>query len=263
MIVAQIAEQHLLAALRRAAHAEEEVVCDAERMEDALKLGFPRLMVRLGPGGGRSSVSLERRVPVLTLTTETLAGWDTERRKHAVPPGRVAYFTARLSDLLQEHAMGGTWVDRTLADLTRASGRLLPVAFRCFARRVLEFPAYYTDLHPVAAGYGLSRGALKARFRRRGLPSPYGYLRWLRVIAAAHTLSDPHVTVARAARRLGFTSDGNLCRSMNSVSGLTPTEARTSRGRNHLLLAFASSHLLPEGLEAWSDLQDLFTRRSA
>ena len=37
----------------------------------------------------------------------------------------------------------------------------------------------------VAAACDTSRGALKARFRRRGLPSPSTYLRWFRVFAVA------------------------------------------------------------------------------
>ena len=32
----------------------------------------------------------------------------------------------------------------------------------------------------------MSRGALKARFRRRDLPSPSTYLRWFRILAVAH-----------------------------------------------------------------------------
>jgi AraC-like DNA-binding protein len=76
-------------------------------------------------------------------------------------------------------------------------------------------------------------------------------------------LSDPEVTVAVAARRLGFTSNGNLCRTMWNVTEMTPTELRTPSGRNSLLLAFAWRYCSADVLEAWASLDDLFDRRVA
>jgi len=70
---------------------------------------------------------------------------------------------------------------------------------RAFGRRILEFPTHYHDLHAKARASHLSRGALKARFRRRGLESPYTYLRWFRMMAVSYLLSDREVTVAQAA----------------------------------------------------------------
>ena len=156
-----------------------------------------------------------------------------------------------------------TWVDEALADLARAAGKRLPLPARAFARRVLEFPVHYTSLHAVADGCGLSRGALKAKFRRRGLPSPSTYLRWFRLMAVSQLLSDRSITVSHAARRIGFTSNGNLCRMMDTVCGMTPTDARTKQGWNRLLIAFARAHLAPDVLEAWTGLGDLFERRAA
>jgi len=147
--------------------------------------------------------------------------------------------------------------------LSRAAGGPLPPALRAFARRVLEFPSHYVDLHPVASSVDMTRGALKARFRRRGLTSPYTYLRWFRVIACAQVLSDRSVTVAQAAHRLGFTSDGNLCRTVRSLTGLTPTELRSVRGWNRLIISFAWQHLGPGAVERWRELDDIFPTRGA
>jgi AraC-like DNA-binding protein len=128
---------------------------------------------------------------------------------------------------------------------------------------VLEFPSRYRTLHDVADCCDMSRGALKARFRRRGLPSPYTYLRWLRVLAVAEVLSDRDVTVARAAYQLGFTSAGNLCRLIDQLADTTTTELRTVHGWRRLVVRFAWVHLSPEALAAWATLTDLFERRAA
>ena len=262
MIVAYISDPYLLAAVRRSAHPEEEVVAEPERAEAALALGYPRMVVRSSVEGRRfPALALDSPVPVVTLTKATLSRWDAERRAQPVPKGRIEFMAERLAGYVEKEAGDATWVDRTLADLTRAVGRPLPPPLRTFARRILEFPSYYDDLNPVADSCGMSRGALKARFRRRELPSPYAYVRWLRVMAVAYVLSDRTVTVAQAARRLGFTSDGNLCRTMMSLTGLTPTEVRSLPGWNRLLISFAWTYLRPEAVDAWGDLEDLFLHR--
>jgi AraC-like DNA-binding protein len=82
-------------------------------------------------------------------------------------------------------------------------------------------------------------------------------------MAVAHVLSDRSVSVATAAHRLGFTSDGNLCRMMGALTRMTPTDVRTVRGWNTLLISFAWVHLTPEALDAWAGLDGLFERRVA
>ena len=82
-------------------------------------------------------------------------------------------------------------------------------------------------------------------------------------MAVADLLSDRSVTVAAGARRTGFTSDGNLCRMMAAVCDMTPTEVRTLRGWNRLLITFAWTQLTPEALEAWAELDELFERHVA
>lgn len=260
MIVVQVTEASLRKAVSRAAHAEEDVVADARLALDALEWGFPRLLVK------SEDVRLPlppRDVPVLDLDEMTLRRWEVQRRSSELPLSRIEYCAGRLAVLIEQAAKERTWVDGVLADLTRAAGAQLPRPLRTFARRILEFPVHYTTLHQLADVCQLSRGALKAKFRRRGLASPYTYLRWLRLMAVADLLSERSVTVAQAGRRIGFTSAGNLCRMMGDVCGMTPTEVRSVRGRNRLLLSFAWKHLTPEALEAWADLGELFRRRVA
>jgi AraC-like DNA-binding protein len=119
------------------------------------------------------------------------------------------------------------------------------------------------DLHGLVDVSGVSRGALKARFRRRGLASPFGYLRWFRVFAAAHVLRDPSLTTLRASHRLGFTTDGNFCRAIISTTGLTPTDLRSDSGWHRLMMLFALAYLRRDSLEAWHSLEGLFLRRVA
>ena len=260
MILTRVSDPLVLQAVRNAAHPEEDVVADAELVLEAMQLGFPRLLVRSG-------AAVHERVPqsvaVLDLDKALLGRWEAERRAKELPPPRLEYLTSRLRVHLERPATDSTWVDAALAELGRAAGAPLPLPLRAFARRVFEFPSRYRTLHDVADCCGLSRGALKARFRRRGLPSPYTYLRWLRVLAVAEVLSDRDVTVARAAHRLGFTSAGNMCRVIDQIASTTTTELRTVHGWRRLVVRFAWVHLSAEALEAWATLTDLFERQAA
>ncbi len=264
MIVVHISDPHVRAAACLAAHLEEDVILDRDLVVEAIELGSPRLLLS-GTSDEMLPVRPERlrALPVVTLTDAMLARWDAERRSSEVPTGRVEFLTGQLRHLVARESSDTTWVDRALGDLGRAAGAALPIQLRAFARRILEFPSHYRDLHPVAERCGLTRGALKARFRRRDLPSPYTYLRWFRLMASANVLADRSVTVAQAAHRIGFTSDGNLCRSMQSVVGLTPTEVRTVRGWNRLLITFAWKHLTHDALARWRAMDELFTRHAA
>src|SRR5690606_33654902 len=126
----------------------------------------------------------------VAITHAALRAWEAERRMAEVPPTRVEYAAERITQLLPRRAEPATWVDRALADLARAAGARLPAALRTIGRRVMEFPSHYADLHPLAEVTGISRGALKARFRRRGLVSPSVYVRWFRALASAHLLAN-------------------------------------------------------------------------
>ncbi len=264
MIVVHISDPRLRAAACLAAHPEEDVILNYDLALDAVASGYPRLLLCAAcDGGARLLVEASRGVRTVTLTEAMLARWEADRRKADVPLGRVEFLTGRLREILERQPSEVTWVDRALGDLGRAAGVPLPPELRGFARRIMEFPSHYKDLHPLAAACGLSRGALKARFRRRDLPSPYTYLRWFRLISAANVLANRSVTVAQAADRMGFTSDGNLCRSMRMLAGLTPTEVRTVVGWNRLLITFAWQHLGLEALRQWRGMDELFQRTAA
>jgi AraC-like DNA-binding protein len=263
MIIAYVTDRTLRTAVRLAGHPEEDVILDPDAAAEALAGGYPRLVIRSADGAWPVLLPFEPSIPVLTLTRATLARWESERHGSAFHGGRTEWLGSRIALLVERQASDVTWVDRTLGDLGRAAGTPLPPALRGFARRVLEFPSRYDDLHPLAEACDLSRGALKARFRRRGLASPAVYLRWLRAMAVAYQLSDRSVTVAQVANRLGYTSDGNLCRSMMSLTGLTPTEVRTLKGWNRLLISFAWTYLGRDALDAWRGLEDLFLSRVA
>lgn len=260
MIVVQSSDPYLRKAAVRAAHWEEDVITDAKRGREALEWGWPRLVI--GDDMPQGLVSL-RGVPHLNVTRELRRRWEADRRAHELPPTRLDALAERLSAEIARHTRERSWVDQALADLSRASGARIPGPLRAFGRRIMEFPGHYTTLKPLAATCGTSRGALKARFRRRGLESPSAYLRWFRLLAVAHVLQDPSVSVASSARRLGFTSDGNLCRMMWNVASLTPTEVRSQQGRNRLRLTFAWRLLSSEALEGWATMDDLFDRRVA
>ncbi|HSH74793.1 MAG TPA: AraC family transcriptional regulator [Longimicrobiales bacterium] len=260
MIVARLTDPLLLKAVRAAAHVEEDVVAESRLVENALQSGFPRLLVR---ANGFVDDRPPPGVPVLDLDRALLKRWESERWQEGLPVAKLDHLTGRLSALMERSAEDRTWVDAALADLSRAAGARLPLPLRAFGRRILEFPSRYTTLYPVARSCGLSRGALKARFRRRGLESPYTYLRWFRIMAVSHVLSDRSVTVAAAAHRLGFTSDGNLCRMIGVTSRLTPTDVRSVRGWNTLLISFAWAHLTQDALDAWAAMDGLFERRVA
>jgi AraC-like DNA-binding protein len=260
MIVAQVSDPTLRRAVFRAAW-EEEDVFDGRLGQVALELGFPRFLVRDHVRSGFPSIP--GGVPIVELDERLLGRWERERRAEELPLTRLEHLTNRLTAVMSPSPSEPTRVDRTLGDLSRAAGTRLPAPLRSFARRALEFPFHYRSLEPLAAACDTTPGALKARFRRRGLTSPSVYLRWLRLLAVSDLLSDRSVTVAAAARRLGFTSDGNLCRTMTNVTGMTPTEARSVVGWRRLVVSFAWSHLSVEALDGWATLDDLFSQRAA
>jgi AraC-like DNA-binding protein len=262
MIVSLLSDPYLRTALRYAARPDEDVVFDPVRARSALEWGFPRMVIREG-GQAQPISGMRPYLPVVSLDGATMRAWELDRLTVDVPAPRLEYVSQRLRGIIDQHEYGVSWVDRTLVDLGKAAGTPLAGPLRGFARRVLEFPTLYHDLHVMARACQLSRGALKARFRRRGLESPYTYLRWFRMMAVAYLLTGREVTVAQAAYRLGFTSDGNLCRAMASLTGFTPTEVRIVRGWNRLLIAFAWTYLTGPSLDAWVGLDELFRQRAA
>jgi AraC-like DNA-binding protein len=266
MIVGLCTDPILRAALRRTAHPEEDIFLDERLTGSALELGFPRVVVYVPEDGHallRRLPQLDARVRTVAVTHATLRAWEAQRRTYEVPPPRVDHLAAQLRALLARDAAAPTRVDRALADLSRAAGARLPAPLRSVARRVMEFPVHYVDLHGLAEVSRATRGALKARFRRRGLPSPSLYMRWFRMMAAAQLLADREVTTIEAAHRLGFATGGNLCRTITSVTGLTSSELRSVQGWNRMLVTFGWKYLGKDALAQWETLDDLFVREAA
>lgn len=256
MILLSVRDPVLRLAVERCARPDEAVVGDEPWVQLALDHGYARVHVR---DGTRRPSSVQRPfVPELWVSPEMLQGWEQERRKLEVLLPRTEYLARRLGTMISEVALEATWVDRLLADLGRAVGAPLPLAFRAFTRHTLELPARYTSLGALAAEVEISPGALKARFRRKGLESPFTFLRWLRSFAVAELLADPDVTVAQAARALGFTSDTNMCRMVKMLTGETPGSLRDPGVRRKLRVAFVREHLGRDALEGWVRLEGLF-----
>jgi AraC-like DNA-binding protein len=212
------------------------------------------------PSSGNSS---NWRVPVLAVAEDFIRGWVTAREVDGLAVSPIDDSARRMRRLLEEAALPTDWVDAVYSDLTQILGEALPSELRGFSRRILEYPIRYSSLHSVGEAFGLSAGALRARFRRRGLPSPAVYHRWFRLLAAARILSDPQETTLTVSFRLGFASDGNFCRWVKATSGLTPSSIRDWNGRLLLLIQLAEN-CLPEGaLVRWESLGGMFLRQVA
>lgn len=266
MIVALLSDPFLRATVRRAALPDEDVYWSEERVHEALERGFPRLVVHATEDAhplGHRIRGLPPELPVLTLSRPTLQAWESARRARGFAVSRVDDHGQRLRRIMERTAGPLPWVERIFRDVARAGGRSLSGSLKGLGRRVLEFPARYDDLGALARLTGLSRGALKGRFRRRDLPSPFAYLRWFRVMAVAHVLEDEAVTTAEAAFRTGLHSSGNLCRYVEDVSGLTPTRLRGSDAGLRLVAGFVEECVRDVETGAWEGLDELFLRRSA
>ena len=202
-------------------------------------------------------------MPVLALGEPTLRQWEAAWGVDGLALTRIDDSALRLRTLMEEAAGGSDWVEGIFSDLTHTVNRGLPTELRGFSRRILEFPIQYSSLTSLGSAFGFSAGALKARFRRRGLPSPSKYLRWLRLLTAARVLSDSDETTLTASFRLGFASDGNFCRWVRATSGLAPSALRDWNGRLLILVRLAEE-CLPEGsLDRWESFGGIFLRQVA
>lgn len=261
MIISCVSDEALQAAVRRVAAPDEDVIESPAGSLAVSKGGFPRAVVRQNrrpvyepvrfkPGGYGD-------LPAVVITAGTLSRWRFEHRRGQTREDFTAFLTGRLRPVVSD-APRIPWVEGIFRTLERAAGASLPRAFRGFARRVLEHPVHYAALSTLSERLGLTAGALQGRFLRRGLNSPSDHLRWLRLLAVAEGLGDPGVTVGAASELYGYTSAGNLCRSMQTISGRSPTELRDAIVRLELGTQFALRFLHEDARRAWGGLDDLF-----
>lgn len=266
MILAPLTDPFLQATVRRAALPDEDIFWEEKDILEALDRGFPRLVVHAADDPHpveRRLDQLRPELPRLTLTSPALRAWEAARRNQGFAVSRVDDHGMRLRQLMQSTVGPLPWVEGVFRDLVRVGGQRLPRGLRGLGRRVMEFPARYDDLGAVAKLTGLSRGALKARFRRRELPSPYTYLRWFRILALAHVFKDPETTTEEAARRVGLHSSGNLCRYVDVLTGMSARALRADDARIRLVTAFSEACFRGVDLAEWSSLEDLFLARVA
>jgi hypothetical protein len=268
MILGALSERFLQEAVRRAAQPSEDVFAADADILSGLRFGFPRALIysREEDSSHVQTASVARpELPRIPLTRPILLQWETawQNSRRDDPVARVDDAATRLRTLIQLSSRSPRWADEVFRSLVSASGQTLSPAFKGFARRVLEFPRRYNDLHGISLLTGHTRDAVKARFRRRDIPSPSLYLRWLRSIAVAYALGETGATTAAVAYRFGYSSGGNLCRSIGGTVDMTTVELRTPIGRSKLLLRFTDQMLKPQYLQEWTDLGPLFLRGAA
>ena len=107
---------------------------------------------------------------------------------------------------------------------------------------------------------GLTPGAMRARFRRRGLRSPFAYTVRLRTLSACELLARQDVTTSSVAYHMGYSSSGNFCRAFLNLTGLRPSAGATVQGRLAVMTSFVSDLMRPDQLEKWDDIGPLFVR---
>ncbi len=261
MILAPIKDPSLLRAVRRASLPVEDVFVESEDILKALRAGFPRVSILESESDemvARLIRSIGRELPILEvarLDLRNLRGSTT-----TVVTRQIDIDPVRLRRMIEQVARPMSWVDGLLRDLGRVAGRPLPLELRALARRVLEFPSQYALTEGVAGNVRLTPGAMKARFRRRGLPSPFAYTVRLRALCACELLARQEMTTTSVAYHMGYSSSGNFCRAFLKLTGLRPSVGTTVQGRLAVITSFAAELLRAEQLEKWDDLGPLFVR---
>ncbi len=266
MILAPVTDPVFRATVRRAAFPDEDVLHRREEVLRGLHFGFPRLVVCRSEDWSDLPAHLrapEPPVPVLTVASASLRDWEAAWQAGGLAVRRIDDTALRLRSLIQDTALRSGWAEGFFSDLTALLGGSIPGEVRGLARRVVEFPSNYPSLQHLREVSGLSPGALKARFRRRGLPSPSRYLKWFRLVAAARVLSQPGETTLTASYRLGFASDGNFCRWVRRTSGLAPSMLRGRGGRTLLMVRLAEACFPAGALDRWESLGGMFLRKVA
>lgn len=261
MILAPIKDPSLLSAVRRASLPVEDVLVETEDVLRALRGGFPRVSILESESDSmvaRLIRSKGSKLPILEVAPSDLRNLRSARS--TVLTRQIDLDPVRLRRMIEQVARPMRWVDGLLRDLGRAAGRPLPLEFRGLARRVLEFPSLYARTEEVARHAGLTPGAMQARFRRRGLPSPFAYTVRLRALCACELLARQDATTTLVAYRMGYSSSGNFCRAFLNLTGLRPSEGATVQGRLALMTGFVAELMQAAQLKEWDRIGPLFVR---
>ena len=261
MILAPVKDRSLLHAVRRAALPVEDVFVETEDILEALQAGFPRVSILERESDDlatRLIRGIGSKLPILEIAPFDLR--DLRGSTTPVVTRQIDVDPVRMRRMIEQVARPMNWVEGLLRDLGRLAGRPLPLEVRALARRVLEFPSRYALTEEVARAVGLSPGAMKARFRRRGIPSPFAYTVRLRALCACELLAGRGMTTTSVAFHMGYSSGGNFCRAFRMLTGLKPSVGATVQGRLAVTTSFAAELLRPEQLEKWDDLGPLFVR---
>jgi AraC-like DNA-binding protein len=97
-------------------------------------------------------------------------------------------------------------------------------------RLVHDQPAEPWSVATLAATVGVSRATLARRFAELVGEPPMSYLTGWRIALAADLLTDPLLTVAGIARRVGYASPFALSTAFKRVTGLSPAAHRAAAG---------------------------------
>lgn len=261
MIVAPVKDPFLVGAVRRASLPVEDVFVETEDVLRALRAGFPRVSILESESDdavARVIRGIGPKLPILEI-----APLDLRKLRGSTTPvltQQVDVDPVRLRHLIEQVARPVSWVEGLLRDLGTVAGRPLPLEFRALARRVLEFPSRYARTKEVAGAVGLTPGAMKARFRRLGLPSPFAYTVRLRALCACELLARQEMTTTSVAYQMGYSSSGNFCRAFLMLTGMKPSHGATVQGRLAVTTSFGAELLRAEQLEKWDGLGPLFVR---
>lgn len=259
MILAPIKDPSLLRAVRGASLQVEDVFVETEDILWAVRAGFPRVSILESESDdemARLIRSVGSRLPILEVAPLDVR--DLRRVRSTILTRQVDLDPVRLRRMIEQVARPMSWVDGLLRDLGRAAGRPLPLGFMGFARRVLEFPSLYARTEEVARYQGLTSGAMQARFRRRGLPSPFAYTVRLRALSACELLAKREVTTTLVAHHMGYSSSGNFCRAFLNLTGLTPSAGATVQGRLAVIANFAAELMQEDQLKEWGRMGPMF-----
>lgn len=93
----------------------------------------------------------------------------------------------------------------------------------------------------------LCTSTLNSRFVKAGLPTPFRYMRWARLVRFRALLADPTVTVLEAASLLGWETRAAAHREVRTLCGVTVMQFRYHGSVASLIAAGMAQLVVPHG----------------